>query len=276
MRDHELELLAALAEGRLEDDTEARALIASSPEARAEYVAQKTAHDSLSGLGRATLTDDERAALRRDIWTSFRTPEAGQAGSGRWYTRWVPVVAGLFVVVGAVAVINQTGMLVAGDATAEDGGDTIAATASTAAAASGEALGGLAEEDETTEMARSSDTSSTTQSLASAPEAEADFYRSEAQSIRSGDEEQSLVRLYEYSAADTDLAACLDAADLDGYVVHGVYEAERAAAEASSEIPNDPFIASIPDGVELESAPIAFVDLETCVVDYFDDQVEGG
>ena len=43
MRNKEVELIAALAEGSLEDETAARALVASSTKHQAEYEAQKTA-----------------------------------------------------------------------------------------------------------------------------------------------------------------------------------------------------------------------------------------
>lgn len=67
MREHEIDLIAALVEGRLEDETEARALITSSPEMRQEYQAQKLAYEALAGAGMVRMTESERSALHRDI-----------------------------------------------------------------------------------------------------------------------------------------------------------------------------------------------------------------
>ncbi|HSM45432.1 MAG TPA: hypothetical protein VK969_10490, partial [Acidimicrobiia bacterium] len=72
MRDDQIELIAALVEGRLEDESEARALIDSAPEFREEYEGQKTAYEMLTRVGTASLSDGERSALHRDVWTSLR------------------------------------------------------------------------------------------------------------------------------------------------------------------------------------------------------------
>src|ERR687892_348665 len=102
MRDQDLELIAALVEGRLDDETEARALIASSAEAREEYEAQKRAYESLAAMGTAHLTETERATLHRDLWTELRGGDTPERTKTPWYVRWSPVAAGLFVVVGIV------------------------------------------------------------------------------------------------------------------------------------------------------------------------------
>ncbi len=120
MRDHELELIAALAEGRLEDESEARALIASSAEHLAEYEAQKLAFETLRSTPPAAMTDIERAALHRDVWTELRSPVPVGASGNPWYYRWMPVAAGMFVVVGLVAVINQGGQDEHGPRRADD------------------------------------------------------------------------------------------------------------------------------------------------------------
>ncbi len=120
MNRHELELISALAEGTLEDETEARLLIASSPELRAEYEAQKTAIEAFRQVPMASLTEHERSGLRRDVWTQLRA----QPGEGRvstpWYYRWSTAAAGLVLVVGLVAVLNQTDSPVAESLAAEE------------------------------------------------------------------------------------------------------------------------------------------------------------
>lgn len=272
MLDHELELLAALAEGRLEDETEARALIASSPDARAEYEAQKTAHDALSAMGPASLSDVERAELHRDTWTELRSRPTSRQATGRWYSRWTPVVAGLFVLVGVVAVLNQTDLSGSGADSSEEAlvAASDVATVTTAAAAIAEPFGRTADGEETTEAPLDEGTADI-EAQASPSNATAAFYSSEAELIRAGDEADSPVPLSDYSAEEPELEACLDRASLVGYVVHGVYEVRATSEGNATEVPEGPFIVSIPEGANLQSAPITFVDLDTCEVSYVDE-----
>jgi len=73
MRKNEIELIAALAEGRLEDETAARALVDSSAAHRAEYEAHKTALEALIAIPSAQLSEHESAALHRDVWTELQS-----------------------------------------------------------------------------------------------------------------------------------------------------------------------------------------------------------
>lgn len=279
MRDHELELLAALAEGRLEDESEARALIASSPEARAEYEAQRSALEALSELDSVFLSEQERAELHRDVWTALRAPAEIGPSRGRWFSRWVPVTAGLFILVGVVAVLNQTDMLDGGTDSAQQSGAEIAATATTAFAETAGALGDLGDDtrdgDATEEAPNEDETSGTTHALASPTNSQLAFYSSEAEAIRSGDDDISSVELFDYPGTDLDLRSCLDDADLNGYVVQGVYKARSATVDETtvepSGAPDGPFLVSIPAGADLRTAPLAFVDLENCETVYVDE-----
>lgn len=117
MREHELDLIAALAEGRLEDESDARALLESSEEARRELAAQLSAIEALRSVGRPELTDAEKASLRRDIWTELRS-EAAPA-SRPWYLRLSYGMAALFVLVALGAVVTQAPFLTGSDEAAD-------------------------------------------------------------------------------------------------------------------------------------------------------------
>ena len=108
MRRNEVELIAALVEGRLEDETEARHLIESSAAHRAEYEAQKLAYEALTSMPPAELTEIERAALHRDVWTELQAKPSAEPARTPWYYRWSAAAAGLVVIVGLVVVVNQT------------------------------------------------------------------------------------------------------------------------------------------------------------------------
>jgi len=281
MLDHELELIAALVEGRLGDESEARALIASSPELQEEYEAQRIAYETLRAAPTVAMSETERAALHRDVWTALRA-DSPMARTRRapWYYRWTPVAAGLFVLVGLVAVVNQAGdggsgesarlaadmpvETTAADATAEgdDGGQAPAveedsndgedATVTTAAASA-----------ETTEaMSEGSD-------LLSAGETA--FYASEAESLREGDVDGAALQSYDEDATRAELETCLDDAGLPGYEVLETLTGslDHTDDEAASDVSR--LIAAIPEDADLATAPIAFVDLIDCVLVHLDE-----
>ncbi|MFZ0012534.1 MAG: hypothetical protein WAL25_00335 [Acidimicrobiia bacterium] len=272
MRDYELELIAALVEGRLDDETEARALIDSAPGFRAEYEAQMIAYSALSTVGTTSLTDSERSTMRRDLWTELRAP--APAVSTPWYYLWAPVAAGLLVVVGVVAVINQSG---SSDDSATEAAEFIS-TSTTAAATDATEGGALAGADTpdtadgddgasvTTEAADEgggdSVTEDTAAELSSSDEA---YYAAEADRIR--EEVAADVDQSDGEAPRSDPQACLDESGLDGYSVVGTYPAPLPDVEGE-EIPEvaSPYIAAMPEGADVEEAPIAFVDLLTCAL----------
>lgn len=121
MHEHDLDLIAALADGSLRDETEARALVDSCDICHTEYLEQTEVLALISNAPSARMTELEKAALHRDLWTELRPAPAG-APSTPWWQRWSYVAAGLFVVVGLVGVLNlaQDGGGEAADTTAAE------------------------------------------------------------------------------------------------------------------------------------------------------------
>jgi len=105
MHRHDLDLIAALADGSLDDETEARALVESCEECRAEHRSQLAVLELLGSTPRVGMSDLERAALHRDLWTELSS-RPSKARSGRSWYRWSYVAAGLFVAVGLAGVIT--------------------------------------------------------------------------------------------------------------------------------------------------------------------------
>jgi hypothetical protein len=283
MRDHELELIAALVEGRLEDEAEARALIASSTEHQEEYLAQKTAYDSLRSLPPAAMSDTERAALHRDVWTELRSPVGAAAPATPWYYRWVPVAAGMFVIVGLVAVINDDGsdtvtreFAAVTTAAAESDGGTVTGADSGQGGQPGDAgsEGTVAPTGQppATDAPVSESPPSTLESLDQPEQA---YYEAEAEKVREGEVEG--VELEEQATEPTraDLEACVEEAGLEDYQV--VAARTVTVPPATTDETVDPaaqptsYVAAVPSGVTLADAPVAFVDFINCVLIHFDD-----
>ena len=275
MRDHELELIAALAEGRLEDESEARALVESSPEHRTEFEAQKRALSALASMTPADLTDHEKAALRRDVWTELRTPAASAPATQPWYYRWAPVAAGLFMMVGLIAVLNnQGGSDGVTPVAAEFDADTSTTSAATESSSGGD--GAQGEGGATPGGAEETPSSVTTvdaveiEDLVAADlsraltAADNVFYSTEADEIRASDEADAPTD----ETTQTRLSECVDESGLSGYSIVGAYpitsEDELAPEDAN------PYIVVKPEGVDLAQAPLAFVDTISCEVIYVD------
>jgi hypothetical protein len=120
MHRHDFDLIAALAEGSLDDETEARALLESCEECQAEYQSQLDVLTILSSTPPAEMTELEKAALHRDLWTELRNPSS-EAPTGRAWHRWSYVAAGLFVTVGLLGVLG--GQLGLGGADSGESGE---------------------------------------------------------------------------------------------------------------------------------------------------------
>jgi hypothetical protein len=266
MRDHDLELIAALVEGRLEDETEARALIASSAGAREEYEAQKLAYESLRALGTANLSEEERAALHRDVWTELRTETAGRT-KAPWYYRWAAIAAGLFVVIGLVAVLSGQE---AGDTfdeiAAELSGDGEGGAAATTSAAEGADMdsGG---DDASAESAPTETTEALSEGTTTADAAadeNAALYEAEAERVRQG---EFTARLQDYDQEeDGEVDACLKEAGLIDYrPVATVTGPDPTAGDGEESL-----VVAAPEQTILIEAPLAFVDLDTCQLIYLD------
>lgn len=276
MRDRELELIAALVEGRLEDEAEARALVASGPEFRAEYEAQKTAYEALSGVGSAALTETERAGLRRDLWTELRSGEAAAAPRKTpWYYRWVPALAGMFVVVGLVAVIgNQGGDDSATEGVAQLSAETTAADSSDVTDAGGGEFAGDVDSGEDEAMEEGSDGGSEAPEDRSTSPAASTFYSAEADMVRSGALEDETADSITEPAEN--LAPCLDAASLAGYQPLTILTSPIQSGDIdlgdSVPVPSaaSPIIVAVPEGADISSAVVAFVDRGSCEVVHLD------
>lgn len=254
MNRQELELIAALAEGSLDDETEARRMVASSPEFQAEYEAQRTAIETLRQVPEARLTEHERSALRRDVWTELRAQPAGRKLATPWYYRWSTVAAGLVLIVGLVAVLNRSDSTV-----------------------------GLSQADDATELAAETERVATTNLAAeeaadgaAAPLASDDF----GAALDSDDSEEATGFLAEvavqarlgsagsltYSAAEApdakqSLELCLAAAGLEGHEVIGQLQFS----------PETTYIVAAPSEVDLTTdTPISFVDAASCELFYTD------
>jgi hypothetical protein len=109
MHRHDLNLIAALADGSLDDETQARARVESCQVCHREYETQVSLLILLNSTEQAAMSEQEKATLHRDLWTALRTEEpTAEPSIPLWY-RWSYAAAGLFLVVGLVAVVSQIG-----------------------------------------------------------------------------------------------------------------------------------------------------------------------
>lgn len=271
MRDHELELIAALAEGSLEDEAEARALIASSEEARVEFDAQKSALEALSGISSARMSETERASLRRDLWTHMRGVEPSRTSPTPWYSRWVPVAAGMFVLIGLVAVLSQggfSGLSGAGDEAALEAETTAAATED------GDDMSEQYDRDGSDGGAPGAPTSTAADAgdgivTAQAPPDAAAFYSDQADEIRTHDVPESSTF---GEVSTTELDACLERAGLGDYEVREADPDPGTRDDTGLDVPEEAvaYLAAIPSGADPATAPVVFVSLDTCEVIHVD------
>ena len=261
MRKHEIELITALAEGSLEDETEARALIESSEKARSEYEAQKIALDALASIPPAEMTDNEKAALHRDIWTELSArPAVSQKATPRYY-RWSYAAAGLFVVVGLVAVLNSNAFS-SDDASVERLGSSQDSAAETTLASA------LADKGtETPSVAEDG----AGDSEAGTVDPVVGLFREHASQVRSGQFSSALAAPEndQESIAD-EYSACISRAGLDDYETLG--EITFAEAESYGLDPDSPYLVAIPTAAPLDdSTPVAYVELLTCALVHIDE-----
>jgi hypothetical protein len=267
MRDHERELIAALVEGRLDDESEARALVASSPELHEEYEAQLLAHRALTGAGSVSLSEAERAELHRDVWTALRHRSEAPA-RGPWYLRAAAVAAGLFVVVGLAAVLSTSGGPDAGSV----GGLAADLDVGPTSEEDEEAAGAPSDDSAGSDGAETFEDAATTTAAASELESPGDeaiaVYRREAELIRQGIFSERLRSFTTSDRAYDDHQACVEEAGLNEYRVLATLE-EPAGTSTTGD--SSLLAVVIPVDAQLDSAPIAFVDLDVCEVVYIDE-----
>lgn len=107
MRKSSKQLIADLVAGRSENPTEAMETIVRSPRLLAAYQEQVAAKDALTRFEPVEMTESERSALRRDVWTALTaTPESRPARGSNW--RAVGAAAAAAVVVGVGALMTFT------------------------------------------------------------------------------------------------------------------------------------------------------------------------
>ena len=269
MHEHDRELIAALVEGRLDDESEARALISSSTELREEYEAQKIAYETLRSTIPAKLSESERSALHREVWTALRAETASRRTP--WYSRLAPVAAGLLVVIGVATVFLPGGQDSGGDEAAAPLSADSSTSASTSIAAESE--GGEADIDDGETL------ETTAQSGEEAPADGAAAFSSEAERVREGDFDEGNLETFSYTRTSNapEIEECVDAAGLRGFrVVATLSETptpqESATDSTTTTVPAEAAIAvAIPEDADLGTAPVAFVDLGTCEVVYTDE-----
>jgi hypothetical protein len=243
MRDHERELIAALAEGSLEDETEARALLESSAEARAEYQLQLDALRALSTAGQAMMTESERAGLRRDLWTRLRAEQAETTFPAGIY-RWSLVAAALFVVVGLAAVLGG-GVLNQAQSGEDMAREAVEATA--------------ADESDTTVAAAEAFDAPAEDGAALMPPGAREYFAEEAAKLREGE------TVDREGDDDTEEQSCLATAGLFDHEVIAV-----VGEDGTSPVPGS-YLAAVPTDEPIGAdTPIHFVDSDTCEEVYTD------
>ena len=260
MRSHEQELISALVEGRLEDEAEALDLIASSDALHAEYEAQKLAYDALSAIPPAQLSDQERAALRRDVWTELRAQPTSGSSTTPWYFRWSAAAAGLFIVVGILAITN-----LGGSGSRDASTEAFSVTTSAAALAPEEAA---AKDGETDDAAEALDADAAGK-MRTIPDPILQAFGLISDELRLNDPRFAGTSSSELQALAADHESCLTEAALEGYEAVSEFfhptvgESETIATAFLAAVPADQ-----PTGPE---TPVAYVVLATCTLFYIDE-----
>lgn len=265
LRKREIELIVGLVEGTLEDETEARALLERSSEARTEFEAQSSVQRALRAAEPASMTEAESATIRREIWTEMRTDAIPTSKSTPWVYRLAPVAAALVLVVGVLAVLNR-GFQDA-DETARTFSDAAAdQSADTTQAATSGGLESLGDDDAAAPAAEGDGGSDMAEEL-SAPEPLPDevFFETIAELVRS-DALTSATRLQLFFADETlprDMSACLESSDLVSYRLLGRATNVDEGDQAS---PVD-YLVLVPETVEIgPDTEVTFVRLPDCEV----------
>ena len=259
MRNKEVELIAALAEGKLEDETEARALVTSSTKHQAEYDAQKTAYEALSSIPSAQLTEHESAALHRDIWTEFQAQPEAETTKAPWFYRWSYAVAGLFVVVGLVIVIDQTNSDFAPTSLLSSGDDSASeAPVVTSSADEAEDFSAESAATDTSESVTDAGADQESDGVAEYADPDVAGLTKVAEQTRSGQLQSFDLAATNFDAAMVDdMTQCIESAGLADHEVVGDVEVENH------------YIVAVPAGVELgPDTPVSFVDIKACQVAY--------
>lgn len=262
MRRHEQELISALVEGRLEDETEALTLVATSETMRSEYEAQKLAYEALTAIPPAQLSDHESAALRRDVWTELQAQPTPLSAKTPWYFRWSTAAAGLFVVVGIVTITNLGGI-------GGQDASTVAFSETTSAAVLAPERGVADEEGADDGTAAPSAGAAAAEDLPVIPDPTLQAFNLMSEELRLNDPRLSGISSLELQAFATDHAACLTEAALEGYET--VSEFFHTTIEDYGTLETAYLAAVLIDQPTGPKTPVAYVVLSTCTVIYIDE-----
>jgi hypothetical protein len=132
MHEHDLDLIAALADGSASEAIDgvaseaakARSLVEACPVCRAEYEAQTRVIGWLAAAASPAMTDLERAGLHRAIRSDLEGDEKPQAVPTPWWQRLGYVAAGLLVAAGLYGVLQNAGLTGGADTAAEGAAPT--------------------------------------------------------------------------------------------------------------------------------------------------------
>lgn len=247
MHKHDLDLIAEYAAGTLGDESEARARVESCQTCAEEYMTQGSALAALSGIGQARMTEHERARLHRDLWTELRSPAAAAPQASPWWRSWAfGAAAFVLVAVSLVGVMENFG---GGDSAATF--NEVAAELDSGSDGSGDAradedTAGGGEEDE--EALAPDVTTAAAESYEDTP------YLLIAREVRQGPKTDQGALTYDAKQAD-----CLEQSGLDDHNLVG-------GLETLTDL-----LVAVPSGVDLETAPVTFVDPENCIIVHTED-----
>jgi hypothetical protein len=246
MHKHDLDLVAEFAAGTLGDESAARALVDSCDRCAQEYLAQGSALAALSGIGPAQMTEHERSRLHRDLWTELRSPAvtAPAPRASSWWQSWAfGSAAFILVAVSLIGVMENFGGDSAENATAaelDSGADGSGEDRSAEDMAGGSEPG---------EESLAPDVTT-----AAAEQFEGTPYLLIAREVRQGATGDAGPLTYDAKQSD-----CLEQSGLIDYQpVSGL--------EAMTDL-----LVAVPSGADLETAPVAFVDPETCTIVHEED-----
>jgi hypothetical protein len=264
MHEHDLDLIAALADGSATDVSLARSLVETCPVCRAEYEAHTEVLAWLAAAPAPAMTDLERAALHRDVRSGLGEARAETAGAP-WWQRLGYVAAGLLVVVGLFGVLRIAGLMgggdfaepAASDATfAEEGADltTAGAPATTTAEGPATAEDGSGGGESAPFAATSTTTAASTETTEAAGDAPTLAFSQMADEARASRPEEDRA----LSDQDRD---CLTRAGLDRHVV-----VDRVEGDTT-------YLVVMPEDQAEEApreGPVIFIELPQCRIVFED------
>lgn len=108
-RHHDLDLISALAEGRLEDPATAQELVASCEECAEMYRAHLAVREAVTAEIPPQMTNSERVRLHNSLWAEVEPSPATTSArsSSPWWYRLMPVAAVLVLAIGVTTVLNS-------------------------------------------------------------------------------------------------------------------------------------------------------------------------